>query len=987
MKATIFFIALIWVNISIFGQTVFKETGSIDDYSDYIPFNLSKNYNYFRGIYTQSEINQDGNITGMSLFFYPNSDIDYVNLVEIYVKVSSSQGFSDNIFDVVNWEKVYSGSIKDIEEGWFTFIFNSPISITSGQNLFVAIKQGYQMESDGSLMVAVQGAEESQSQYLNTNKESDMSLEGSTVKPVLKLEFEGFHPQAGNQIYAPLNTPVILGGEPPILGISEGVQITWSPVDNMNSPSLGNPTVLANGNSYTLSATREEEESSSTCNVYKYNDLIVDFKVNTTVYLNNGVSLMFYDSPGDDDESSVTYDNGLDYNIKFVGTGANSRIVAEISYFSIENKYDYLHVHDGGMGEQLLTSLTGEQSGITLNSSGTSMTFNFKSNGLKNANGWVITVMAVDATDCGVQMGTTTLENYTESLNSGEATLGCEVTYPGSSFVGWQRRNKFSDNWEDFSGDQNACNTGLVNTSTIYRAKISNSGCPDFGYSNSVEYLTGNNFYVNDELTGSDVFTSSTGDDSNDGLTKSTPKLTINSMLAADYYFKPGDTIFIDNGNYDEGVIIAEIPYTSGYYFTLFGAGRGKTKVISTQELKAFDIFMASSVSISNLSMISNESVPSLGIEDCEGVNISGCYIHNSGSGVTVIVSDAGGIKFTDNIVVNEGTEQSALFFTGNNTNFEVSRNWINGGVGSISISENYVQSSITSNFLSNSSIGLTINSRPGEQLNVYNNSFYSSTACININGDGELDNVNVVNNILSTTAGSTGSYCLSANDIPTFGEFDYNLLYNPASNGSIALLGSTSYSFATLKNITIASIGNNVNSITGDPQYFFPDEGNLVVNTTSVVSGKGKPGLVTLDINAFETQGNIGASNGYSQYNDVFGNLSMEKTLDFIDTRNMKLNFKYLKENNEVNGSELAWNIINSRSTIVESSTNSNQNLYPTLGTNYLTINLCSINNLTKFNTLVVTNVKNEKFYLNFRVNSLWYLTSCAISSQNSTL
>ena len=56
-------------------------------------------------------------------------------------------------------------------------------------------------------------------------------------------------------------------------------------------------------------------------------------------------------------------------------------------------------------------------------------------------------------------------------------------------------------------------------------------------------------FYVNDNVTKGDIYTTAIGDDSNDGITIASPKLSIWSTYQK---AQKGDTIIIDTGNYGE---------------------------------------------------------------------------------------------------------------------------------------------------------------------------------------------------------------------------------------------------------------------------------------------------------------------------------------------------------------------------------------------------------------------------------------------------
>ena len=63
-------------------------------------------------------------------------------------------------------------------------------------------------------------------------------------------------------------------------------------------------------------------------------------------------------------------------------------------------------------------------------------------------------------------------------------------------------------------------------------------------------------YYIDDNSNDGDVYTPDyTGNDSNDGLSPSSPKLTINNLLAATNLL-PGDVVLIDTGTYTDNVVI-----------------------------------------------------------------------------------------------------------------------------------------------------------------------------------------------------------------------------------------------------------------------------------------------------------------------------------------------------------------------------------------------------------------------------------------------
>jgi hypothetical protein len=81
-------------------------------------------------------------------------------------------------------------------------------------------------------------------------------------------------------------------------------------------------------------------------------------------------------------------------------------------------------------------------------------------------------------------------------------------------------------------------------------------------------------YFVNDNSTSNDVYTTAVGNDSNDGLTPSTPKLTLTNLLAA-YRFGGYDRIYVDTGVYSNYTVI--VPFSAGGsevsgYFSIMGS-------------------------------------------------------------------------------------------------------------------------------------------------------------------------------------------------------------------------------------------------------------------------------------------------------------------------------------------------------------------------------------------------------------------------------
>jgi hypothetical protein len=69
-------------------------------------------------------------------------------------------------------------------------------------------------------------------------------------------------------------------------------------------------------------------------------------------------------------------------------------------------------------------------------------------------------------------------------------------------------------------------------------------------------------FYINDGVQTGDVYTTAVGNDANDGLSPSTPKLTVSNLLTA-YQLIGSDTVYIDRGTYNQSFLIEGSSATS----------------------------------------------------------------------------------------------------------------------------------------------------------------------------------------------------------------------------------------------------------------------------------------------------------------------------------------------------------------------------------------------------------------------------------------
>lgn len=60
----------------------------------------------------------------------------------------------------------------------------------------------------------------------------------------------------------------------------------------------------------------------------------------------------------------------------------------------------------------------------------------------------------------------------------------------------------------------------------------------------------GRSYYVNDEATAGDVYSTAAGSNSSDGLSPAAPMASLGGLLRR-YDLEPGDTVFVDTGRYE----------------------------------------------------------------------------------------------------------------------------------------------------------------------------------------------------------------------------------------------------------------------------------------------------------------------------------------------------------------------------------------------------------------------------------------------------
>ncbi len=190
-----------------------------------------------------------------------------------------------------------------------------------------------------------------------------------------------------------------------------------------------------------------------------------------------------------------------------------------------------------------------------------------------------------------------------ELLQAGNPALVLATSAVGSGLFSWQV----------------PANLAPANNYSIRVTRNDVSGLVDTSNSNLTIVGPTTTYYINDNSTSNDAYTTAIGNDSNDGLTPATPMASLQALLTL-RDLGPGDTVFVDAGTYnltsdiqilsnDSGVTIVGVPNTptSKTIFNRGAVAGSNAFVLNNADnvtLRNFEVTGAGSVGI----VISNDS-------------------------------------------------------------------------------------------------------------------------------------------------------------------------------------------------------------------------------------------------------------------------------------------------------------------------------------------------------------------------------------------
>jgi hypothetical protein len=322
-------------------------------------------------------------------------------------------------------------------------------------------------------------------------------------------------------------------------------------------------------------------------------------------------------------------------------------------------------------------------------------------------------------------------------------------------------------------------------------------------------------YYVNDEATTNDIWTTAVGNDANDGRTPATPKATIQAIFDA-YDLGAGQIVYVDAGSYAEHVVIGA--NDSG--LTLRGAGPSLTTIDGGGTGRVLVLNGFATGTIQGFTITGGNALTGAGI-----------YVDNS----SPIISD-------NMITGNSGSDSYALIagtgiYLTNNSHPVISRNVIqnnqarpslNHGAGAGIYVGTGCDATIVNNVISDNTATGMHSSYQGRGVAIFvsaaapliaNNTIANNTGSGTVHGALQLDTSGapvVVNNIFAFNSGYAIAEMTAAGSPSSV---RYNDFWNNAT-GMYWDQGTTAYADVAVLDATVVECDNNLSV---DPLFADP--------------------------------------------------------------------------------------------------------------------------------------------------------------------
>jgi len=382
------------------------------------------------------------------------------------------------------------------------------------------------------------------------------------------------------------------------------------------------------------------------------------------------------------------------------------------------------------------------------------------------------------------------------------------------------------------------------------------------------------NYYVNDGSTTGDVYCTVIGNNSNNGLTPSTPKADLS-------YFTQGglatlnanDTIFIDAGTWTVSQLTFTKSGTSAGQVVFMGADTSKTIFTAASSTNIFYVqnntiditfsnlkFYQPSTSNgqilfkieegsgnNNIKVINCEFVDQSPNSDCIDVNgpyatIQNCTFFNRSQYAIQLNGNASYCTITGCTIniknnANPNSSQGIYIQASTANSFLISNNKIiadNTGKNGIGIYNNPTGGgTIQNNYISGFENGIIVNN--GTSCKIYFNSIFSRKYAIY--STNSLSGWDIRNNILAVS--NAAGYPFYTNNATTPSTLNYNLYYSKGGTNLLYING-TSYTAVGVGSTICTSKIFECNGVTGDPQFIDTTNANLNLAGCSIAKNAG---------------------------------------------------------------------------------------------------------------------------------------------------
>ncbi|MDD5569667.1 MAG: S8 family serine peptidase [Bacteroidales bacterium] len=223
--------------------------GSGTNSGNYYPVNRMYNYNTWEGIFLQSDINKQGNISKIKFYKSETSSDDGSNItnVTVFLKHTNASTLSAGTWSADGYTQVFSGTVViGTSAGWKTITLSTPFAYNNVDNLQITVQHGYQALTTSPVLWKFNSAQTLKSRFAFDNNSIPTNLAVTYDIPNAQFVFTTICPlyaEGGDNKAICTGGNVAIGGSPTAKGGSgTGFTYTWTPVSGLSAVDIANPT-------------------------------------------------------------------------------------------------------------------------------------------------------------------------------------------------------------------------------------------------------------------------------------------------------------------------------------------------------------------------------------------------------------------------------------------------------------------------------------------------------------------------------------------------------------------------------------------------------------------------------------------------------------------------------------------------------------------------------------------------------------------------